>query len=240
MSYIIRPVIQSDLGRVARLAFETYYKRFFCTETINARTGKPYGGPLAAEFPELATGQNLQWFSDYWTGFMPGLTEPDPLNRNYAFVAECRESRKILAFIKGDGKSVEGNLYNDLKQAGLIQGVANDEICELGSIYIDFEEQRRGLGRSLTQRYAQAMYQLGYKDMVTRAYAKNDSPDFFRKMGACGQITCTIPNGYYDSNGQKNSVDIPGICLVWTPQNFKKLAAVNDNRPSVKPSVPRI
>ncbi len=223
MDFKIRKITINDEKPIAELAFETYYKRFFCKKSINPDTGKVYGGPLAEEFPELKKGQNIQWFYDYWREFIKGVSEKNIKKRNYAYVAECNKTGKLLGFIKGNGEALEENIYKEMQKKQIIKELSREEICEMASIYISFDAQRLGVGSALMQAYTKTMQDLGYKTMVTRAYSKNDSNIFFGKEGAVFNIKCVIPNGYYDENGNVKSVDIPGVCMVWSEESFANM-----------------
>ena len=72
-------------------------------------------------------------------------------------------------------------------------------------------------------RFAHCAMQLGYESMATRAYERNDSPAFFKKLGAINAGRCAIENEYLAPDGSIQSVDIPGICLFWDKKAMASL-----------------
>lgn len=204
MTISIRAACAADEEALALLAYKTYFRRYF-----DRQAKGPDGAELAKlsdDFPELEKGQNLQSFQDYWAEFIPNMGNPDPYERSYCFVAVEEETQEIIGFIKGDGAAYA------------------DKTCELGSVYILIGRQRGDLGTELVQTYAAAMQNLGYEQMVTRCWEKNDSPRFFNKLGAAFAERCDIPIGYYDAAGKAANTVIPGILLAWNADSFRKLS----------------
>lgn len=227
MNIKIRKARLSDLDEIAKLAFDTYYKRFFCTESKD-RFGNLYGAPLAKDHPELAQGQNYEWFYEQWKTLLEKAESLDFANKPVIFVAEA--NNEIKGFVKGMPSPLDSYTYKQFKERNLFQSLDRQYISELGSIYISFDHQDSNTGRLLVQKYSQTMEKLGYKAMVTRCYIKNDSPHFFTKLGAQETVTCTIPNGYFDYNGADRSVkntDIKGVCLAWDREQFKILNKID-------------
>jgi len=183
-NFTLRKATRNDEQALATLAYNTYYRRFFCLKTLG-RDGKPYGGPLGKEFPELLKGQTQESFEDYWAKFIPGVFSPNPTDANYCFVAENGRGQ-IIGFVKGNGKPVDSASADQAQ-------TSSASTAELGSLYINFDYQQSFAGRLLTQVYARQMACLGYKALVTRAYDKNDSVFFFQKMGATNRGRCLHP-----------------------------------------------
>ena len=221
---VIRPARKQEREALAGLHFRAYHDRFFDPQSRD-RQGKPYGAPLAREFPDLARGQNADYFRRYWAGFARGLDDPDPRRRNYCFVAaEAGGRQAIAAFIKGSGAPLKGEMRETFNRAVIAGKPDADECCELASIYCDPQSKYRGLGRSLVETFTRAMLDLGYRGMVTRAYDRNDSPAFFEKLGAQFMGACSIPNDYLTPEGKPATVDIPGVWLYWGREAMEKTA----------------
>lgn len=219
-NFSIRPARTDEADVIANLHYRAYANRFFDTNAKD-RNGVLYGAPLANDFPVLARGQNEEYFRQYWDGFMKGVNAPDQKARNYCFVAT--ENDKPIAFIKGSGAPIGGQMRDLFNRAALGNGA---DCCELGSIYCDPDAKNRGAGRKLVAEYTRAMMGLGYKMMVTEAYAKNDSPAFFEILGARQAGTCSIPNEYLDDAGRLRRVDIPGVWLYWDQKSMNKAAGL--------------
>lgn len=218
-AFTIAAAKPSNAGALARLHFRAYADRFFSKDARD-RDGKPYGAPLAADFPQLEKGQNEAYFRTYWKSFVRKLGEPEARQRNYCFVAWA--GRRPLAFIKGDGLPVT----TDLQMRGALRAAFIDAAgcCELGSVYCDPREKYAGLGRALTARFAACAQDLGYDGMITRAYARNDSPAFFERLGARRMGTCDIPNQYLTEEGALETAVIPGVWLYWDGPALAALA----------------
>lgn len=215
--FIIRKAKQEEWEALADLHYRAYANRFF-DEKARDRQGRLYGAPLAREFPVLAAGQNGRYFRSYWEKFSDGFAAPDPRQRNYCFVAE--KETGVVAFVKGSGAPVSGQMKNLFNEAAL--GDA-EKCCELGSIYCDPGNRYCGAGRRLVETFACAMLGLGYESMVTEAYNKNDSPLFFKKLGAKLMGACRIPNDYLTSEGKLETVNIPGRWLYWDKKMMRNI-----------------
>lgn len=215
----IRPARANEWPALAALHYRAYYDRFFDPQA-RSKDGTLYGAPLAREFPMLAAGQNEAYFRRYWQKFVRNL-DGDPRARNYVFVAECEG--QLIGFIKGNGKPLEGDLKSLFNAASLGDNPDPALCCELGSVYCDPSSKYKGAGKALTEAFAQTLYALGYRTMVTCAYDKNDSPRFFEKLGARSGGSCAIPNDYLDSGGRTATVDIPGVWLYWNRDAMKGL-----------------
>jgi hypothetical protein len=227
MKVNIRKAQLSDLDDISKVAYQTYFKRFFCTESTD-RLGNLYGAPLATDHPELAQGQNYEWFYDQWKTLLQKATSLDFVNRPVIYVAEV--DNNIKGFIKGVPGPLDKQTYKQFRDKNLFGSLDRQYISELGSIYISFDHQDANTGRLLVQKYSQTMEKLGFKAMVTRCYIKNDSPHFFRKLGAQESILCDIPNGYFKYDGQSKTVqntDIKGICLAWDNEQFSILNQID-------------
>ncbi len=224
----IREAKPEDAAALANLYCRAYRQRFFDADA-RGRDGKKYGAPLAREFPELEKGQDADWFRDYTRDFLAATQSGDDAMRNTCYVAETMVDGKpaIIGFIKGSAGPVEEDIYKEVcKKTGTI--LPREKWGELGSVYIDPDVQTAGVGRQLVKKWAELMRDSGREAMITRAYAGNDSPYFFAKLGAEDWMKCTIPNGYYayDDNGGRETatVDIPGVCMIWDPGCFDALA----------------
>lgn len=180
----IRAARPDDLLRLADLHFTAYYARFF-SKTATDRNGVPYGGPLGVEFPMLEKGQSPESFMDYWMGFLPRTIPGNPRKDAFCFVATCLDEQgdeRIIGFVKGYDSGLDQGLRDLLPPEA--RQIPDQNIGELGSIYIDPNARYGMAGRLLTQQCARYLRSIGKTAMVARAYYKNDSPLFFEKMGA--------------------------------------------------------
>ena len=216
----IRPARADEYPALAALHYRAYYDRFFDPQA-RGKDGALYQAPLAREFPTLAAGQNEDYFRRYWQKFVCNL-DAAPRERNYVFVAESEG--RLVGFIKGNGKPLEGDLKSLFNAASLGDNQDPALCCELGSVYCDPRSKYKGAGKALTEAFAKTLYDLGYRMMVTCAYDKNDSPRFFEKLGARSGGKCAIPNDYLDSCGRIATIDIPGVWLYWDRGAMKRLA----------------
>lgn len=220
INFKIRAARADEWPVLADLHYRAYYDRFF-DKQARGKDGQLYGAPLAREFPELAAGQNKEYFRRYWKNFVRNL-DTGPLEKNYVFIAESEEG--IIGFIKGNGRPIDGDLKSLFNAASLGDNPDPALCCELGSIYCDPRLKYKGAGKALTEAFTKKLYDLGYRTMVTCAYDKNDSPRFFERLGARTAGTCAIPNDYIDGQGRVANVDIPGIWLYWDRQSMKRLS----------------
>ena len=221
----IRPACMDDMDNLAQLHYETYYRRFFCTETVGP-DGAPYGGPLGAEFPQLIRGQSPESFGDYWVVFLPTAI-PGKQQSNYCFVATilAADGERIIGFVKGDLAPLDDEITSIVsRETGL--DIDPEKVGELGSLYIDFRFQGTGAGRLLTATGAWELGRAGRAGMVARAYKKNTSPAFFAKTGAEITGQCPIPVPYYEDSPtgrMEKIVDIGGTLLLWRENAFNAL-----------------
>ena len=221
MNFKIRPARANEWPVLADLHYRAYYDRFFDPQA-RGKDGVPYGAPLAREFPVLAKGQNEDYFRRYWEKFVRNF-DNGLRARNYVFVAESEG--RIVGFIKGSGKPLDGELKTLFNAASLGDNPDPALCCELGSIYCDPSTKYNGAGKARTAAFTKALYDLGYRTMVTCAYDKNDSPLFFERLGARFAGACVIPNDYLDEQGRTATTDIPGVWLYWDKKAMKGLAA---------------
>ena len=88
-------------------------------------------------------------------------------------------------------------LLNDGKPAGLLRYNLfwdNTPFCTL--LFIDWNEQRKGLGKALMQHWEEDMKAKGYGMIFVSTQVDEDAQHFYRKIGYkdCGGIVIDIPD----------------------------------------------
>ncbi|TNE27618.1 MAG: GNAT family N-acetyltransferase [Alphaproteobacteria bacterium] len=241
----IRPATRTDEDALADLAYRSYKDRFF-----NDAVTDQLGGSLKI-FPDLipddenGTGQNRAFFASYWTEAMAKLEDKDGFCCYVAeFIADGSATGEIMGFVKGYGGALEQELFdlyaaeNTRRKSSALTDDFNskaakknpvdlpqaEKVAELGSLYIDPVCRKSGIGRLLTQRYAQEMRDKGYTAMTTRCYKENNSQRFFEKMGAELFDNCPIPQQFEKADGTRGDMTLPGETLFWNEQQLKALA----------------
>ncbi len=241
----IRPAQRTDEDALADLAYRSYKDRFF-----NDAVTDQLGGSLKI-FPDLipddenGTGQNRAFFAAYWTEAMAKLEDKDGFYCTVAeFITDGDRKGDILGFVKGYGGALEQELFtlyeaeNTRRKSSALTDDFNtkaakqtpvdlpqaEEIAELGSLYIDPACRKSGIGRLLTQRYAQDMQAKGYTAMTTRCYKENNSQRFFEKMGAELFSDCPIPQQFEKADGTRGDLTLPGETLFWNTSQLTVLA----------------
>jgi len=244
----IRPAQRTDEDALADLAYRSYKDRFF-NDTVTDRLGGSLKiFPALIPDDENGTGQNRAFFASYWTEAMAKLDDKDGFCCTVAeFIADGDTKGDILGFVKGYGGALEQELF-DLYEAENIRRKSTalsddfntkaakqnpvdlpqpEKIAELGSLYIDPACRKSGIGRLLTQRYAQDMRDKGYTAMTTRCYKENNSQRFFEKMGAELFRDCPIPQQFEKADGTRGDLTLPGETLFWNAQQLKALTAAD-------------
>lgn len=241
----IRPAARSDESALADLAYCSYKDRFF-NDTVTDKLG----GSLKI-FPDLipddenGKGQNRAFFAAYWAEAMAKLEDKDGFCCYVAeFIADGSTTGEIMGFVKGYGGALEQELFdlyeaeNKRRKSSALTDDFNskaakkkpvdlpqaEKVAELGSLYIDPACRKSGIGRLLTQRYAQEMRDKGYTAMTTRCYKENNSQRFFEKMGAELFSGCPIPQQFERGDGTRGDLTLPGETLFWNEQQLKALA----------------
>ncbi len=243
---VIRKATRADEKELAELAYRAYYDRFFNRE-VTAR----YGASLRV-YPELVpdeekdTGQSLSTFRDYWKKAMQNLDNPE--KRFICFVAEINtpSGKKIIGFRKGYALPLEDveyeryakenkkralirkkenyfgiNTYNDTREIPL---PPKEKIAGSSSLYTDPAFKRSGIGKKLITRYAQEVWKLGFRGMMTSCYVYNDSQKFLRAMGGDFFIKCDIPCTYRKEDKSLDVCNINGLMCLWGEEALKRLA----------------
>ena len=244
----IRPAQRGDEAALADLAYRSYKDRFF-----NDAVTDKIGGSLKI-FPDLipddenGTGQNRAFFAAYWAEAMSKPEGKDGFCCIVAeFIADGNTQGDIMGFVKGYGGALEQDLFDIYEQENTrrksekltddfnknaakkapVDLPQPEKIAELGSLYIDPACRKSGIGRLLTQCWAQEMQSRGYQAMVTRCYKENNSQRFFEKMGAELFSGCPIPQQFERGDGTRGDLTLPGETLFWSAQQLKSLATEN-------------
>ena len=208
----------ADADRLGNLHYRAYYNRFFDPNALDNITGQLYGAPLAVEHPCLARGQDATYFNSYWQKFVQTLWNDSP-TANLCYVATL--GGQAVGFVKGNAAPPDAEIF-----ARLTEPTPQGNVGELGSIYLDPAQKRHGYGRDLVTLYALELQGLGYDQMVTSAYYRNDSPRFFEKLGARLIGNCDIPNPYINYDKPDNPIEevtIGGTLLYWDQAAFAAL-----------------
>ena len=175
-----------------------------------------YSGSLSVPFSCLkpqsnGAGQSFESFRSYWS----------EKKRDAAFRAYVAEfDGEIVGFVKGNFDYVD--CANDFPDASLPE---TDKIISLGSLYIDPNCRRSGIGTDLVKCYMREALKEKVKcnGFVTDCYWRNNSQYFFNKLGASSVGFCNIPDIYLDENLERRTQNIVGEVMFWSKENIDKL-----------------
>jgi len=230
VTLIIRPVRndEREIQQVAQMQFNAYWRQFY-------DPSGPLKGALGQEFPILKSYETIEPFVATWRKLAKMVTSPNPTGYAYvAFLSDTLDDgakrERPVAIVKNMVWQAGADLCENLTVYGKARRLA--DVAELGSIYVDVSMQGKGLGSILIQRVAMEGLQKGFSQMVTRAYARNISPEFFVKK-TFGKLMgeCRIPYGYDpDLLAAKGLVigqmptSIPGVWIFWDKSNLIRAA----------------
>lgn len=228
------------------LAYRAYSNRFFKKTTIeqncnfiltrekltlppNTSTKEllEYSGSLSIPYsclePQLdGSGQSLKSFKRYWFEKID-----DPNFR--VFVAEI--NKNIIGFVKGSFEYIDCD--KDFPEIEFLQ--EKNKIISLGSLYIDPDYRKGGVGTKLVKTYIQeALEEKGeYNGFITDCYWRNNSQYFFNKLGAVSIGFCNIPDIYLDKNLTRQTQNIVGEVMFWDENainNLLKTDVINKSK----------
>ena len=218
------------------LAARAYGDRFFDDKTIKNNTERvlkieglvfpqkeregdeflEYGGSLSIPFTCLkpqpnGSGQSFESFRRYWT-------EKKSDEGFRAYVAEL--NGKVVGFVKGSFGYVD--CAEDFPEANLPE---TDRIVSLGSLYLDPDCRRGGIGTELVKKYMEEalIEKPDCKGFVTDCYWRNNSQYFFNKLGASSVGFCNIPDAYLDGNLERKTQNIVGEVMFWNREKIDTL-----------------
>lgn len=225
-----------------RLATKSYQDRFFNDKTIKENSRRileieklelskntsedeflEYGGSLSIPFTSLrpqlnGSGQSFESFRRYWI--------EKKSDKNFkVYVAEL--SGKIIGFVKGNFEYVD--FSKDFPDVSITE---REKIISLGSLYVDPDSRRGGVGTDLVRYYIKEAIKEKQEcnGFITECYWRNNSQYFFNKLGASSIGFCNIPDVYLDDKLERKIQNIVGEVMFWGKKEIDRLL----NTPIIK------